>query len=221
MNSQNLTCHTWIKEYLPSDRNITLEFANQILVTRLIGGIIFVGILIVIGLVGNAHVIYVYSRKFKNSNYRIYVLWLAILDIFNCSVSAPMVVIYLCYPVTFQTEAFCKIYRFILYFASICSTCALVVIAIDRCRKVTAPLGIQITSVQARLLCSSCFVVSAVLSWPALILYRITEEPTGIPGLTVSMVFFHNYQHGLVYKSCWSRNQTAFLRKPHTQTFFL
>lgn len=58
----NLTCHTWVKDYLPRDRNITLELANQILVARLIGGVIFLAILIVIGLVGNAHVIYVYTR---------------------------------------------------------------------------------------------------------------------------------------------------------------
>ncbi|XP_062573945.1 adenosine receptor A1-like isoform X2 [Saccostrea cucullata] len=179
----NLTCHKWIKDFLPPDKEVTLEFANRILVNRLIGGIIFLGILIVIGLVGNVHVIYVYCRKFKNSNYRIYVLWLAILDIFNLSVSAPLVIIYLCYPVTFQSEEFCKIYRFILYFVSICSTCALVVIAVDRCRKVTAPLGTQITSRQARLMCASCLVVSLVFSWPSLILYGITKVPTGIPGL--------------------------------------
>lgn len=181
----NLTCHTWVKDYLPRDRNITLELANQILVTRLIGGVIFLAILIVIGLVGNAHVIYVYTRKFKNSNYRIYVLWLAILDIFNCSVSAPLVIIYLCNAVTFQSEVFCKTYRFILYFASICSTCALVVIAIDRCRKVTRPLGTQITTSQARLMCAACLGISLLLSWPALVLYGITDEPTGIPGLMV------------------------------------
>lgn len=179
----NLTCHTWVKDYLPRDRNITLELANQILVARLIGGVIFLAILIVIGLVGNAHVIYVYTRKFKNSNYRIYVLWLAILDIFNCSVSAPLVIIYLCNAVTFQSEVLCKTYRFILYFASICSTCALVVIAIDRCRKVTRPLGTQITTSQARLMCAACLGISSLLSWPALVLYGITDEPTGIPGL--------------------------------------
>lgn len=181
----NLTCHVWVKDFLPSDRNITLEFANQILVTRLIGGIIFLGFLIVIGLVGNAHVIYIYTRKFKNSNYRIYVLWLAILDIFNCCVTAPLVITYLCFPVTFQSDAFCKIYRFVLYFVSICSTCALVVIATDRCRKVTRPLGSQITTPQARLMCAACVGVSLLLSWPALVLYGITDEPTGIPGLMV------------------------------------
>lgn len=127
----NFICYIWVKDYFFRDRNIIFELVNQILVVCLIGGVIFLVILIVIGLVGNVYVIYVYICKFKNLNYWIYVLWLVILDIFNCFVSVFLVIIYLCNVVIFQFEVFCKIYRFILYFVLICFMCVFVVIVID------------------------------------------------------------------------------------------
>ncbi|KAK3087209.1 hypothetical protein FSP39_003130 [Pinctada imbricata] len=188
-NDSNLTveevCHVWVKEHLEfnQSKNVTLPEVNKILVLRMLGGIIFLSSLIVIGLFGNIHVLYVYSRKYKNSNYRIYVLWLAVLDILNCTVSAPLVIAYLFHPVTFPSDLFCKVFRFLLYFCSVCSTSALVVIAIDRCRKVLKPLKRQITTTQAKKLCVLCLIVAVLLSWPAVFLYGLTEAPTGIPGL--------------------------------------
>jgi type IV secretory pathway TrbL component len=75
---------------------------NEKLVLRFLGGMSLVCFLISIGLVGNAHVLYIYTRIFKpGSNYRIFVIFLAMLDVFNLAVSAPMVVYYLVHPVTF------------------------------------------------------------------------------------------------------------------------
>ena len=181
-------CHEWVHRYIDANAtsSVTLDDVNRVLTLRLLGGIIFLSSLIVIGLFGNVHVLYVYCRKYKKSNYRIYVLWLAILDILNCTITAPLVIFYLFTPVVYPNDIFCKIFRFMLYFFAMCSTSALVVIAVDRCRKVLKPLKRQITTTQAKKLCVLCLLVALVLSWPAIVLFGLTDAPTGIPGLLVS-----------------------------------
>ena len=175
-------CHKWMMD-LYTKKNVTLEEVNDRLIVRFLGGIFFLSILMVVGLIGNAHVLFIYHRKFRRTNYRIYVLWLAMLDMFNCGISAPFVIFYLLHPANFPSSEFCKIFRFILYFCGVASTASLVPIAIDRGRKILAPLKSQITSTQAKVMCLLSLIVALTLSWPAPILFGINSEPTGIPGL--------------------------------------
>lgn len=181
---ENKTCHAWLKDALGgSFVNVTLEEVNDQLVRRNLGGISLLCILSVIGLIGNSHVLWVYTRQFSKSNYRVYVIWLAMLDIFNCVVVAPMVVSYLFFPVTFPSEIYCKIFRFFNYFAAIASTSSLISIAIDRHKAICSPLKDQLTNTQAKLLCFMNVVVALLLSWPAPFLYGMRDIETGVPGL--------------------------------------
>ncbi|OWF38818.1 Growth hormone secretagogue receptor type 1 [Mizuhopecten yessoensis] len=176
-------CYQWMQDTLDKP-DVTLVDINNKLILRFIGGITFLAIICIVGLIGNNLVIFIYFRRFRKSNYRIYVLWLAILDIVNCTVSAPLVIIYMLFPVTFPSDIFCKVFRFILYFLSMMSTSALVVIAIDRCRKVLHPLRRQISTNQAKFLCFISVIISLALSWPAPILFGLSDVQTGVPGLT-------------------------------------
>ncbi|XP_069106309.1 growth hormone secretagogue receptor type 1-like [Argopecten irradians] len=186
MTSPNETlpvCHQWMRETLEKP-NVTLEDVNNKLILRFVGGITFLAIIGIVGFIGNNLVIFIYFQRFRKSNYRIYVLWLAVLDVVNCTVSAPLVIIYMLFPVTFPSDVFCKVFRFILYFLSLMSTSALVVIAIDRCRKVLHPFRRQITTNQAKILCFMSVIISFALSWPAPILFGLSDVQTGVSGLT-------------------------------------
>lgn len=179
----NETCHVWLKDALGSFDNVTIEEVNAQLVRRNYGGIGLLCTLSFIGLIGNTHVLWVYLRQFGKSNYRVYVIWLAMLDVFQCAVVAPMVVSYLFFPVTFPSEIYCKIFRFTNYFAAIASTSSLISIAVDRYKAICSPMKNQLTNTQAKLLCFMNIVVAFVLSWPAPFLYGMREIQTGIPGL--------------------------------------
>jgi hypothetical protein len=185
MDNTNETCHTWLKEELGgSFDNVTIEDVNAQLLRRNLGGIGLLCILSIIGLIGNAHVLWVYVRQFSKSNYRVYVIWLAMMDIFNCVVVAPMVVSYLFFPVTFPSEIYCKIFRFFNYFAAIASTSSLISIAVDRYKAICSPLKDQLTITQAKILCFMNVVVAFLLSWPAPFLYGLRDIETGVPGLS-------------------------------------
>lgn len=184
MDGRNITCHTWIYS-ISAQQILTLTDINERLVYRFLGGIVLVAVLICIGLVGNFHVLYFYKRILKSaSSYRIFVIFLAILDVFNLAISAPMVLYYLFHPVTFYSDIFCKIFRFIMYFANVASTCALIAIAVDRGQKTLTPLRNRIQPWQAKVMCIISLMLALLLSWPTPILYGVQNVPTGIPNLS-------------------------------------
>ncbi|OWF50048.1 C3a anaphylatoxin chemotactic receptor [Mizuhopecten yessoensis] len=200
-NATGKQCHTWLADELPSFVNITLDDLNSQFVRRNIGGIGLLSIFIVIGLIGNTHVLFIYLRQFRTSNYKIYVLYLAIMDVMNCCVVAPLVISYLFFPLTYPSLALCKVFRFCLYLFSIASTSSMVVIAIDRHKKICSPLGPQFTIRKAKLLCVGSFVFSIILSWPATILYGLSSIETGIPGVqTGYRCYTHDDYKGSMYQ---------------------
>lgn len=175
-------CFSWMKETLTKP-NVTLEEINQQHIGRFHGGLALLGFVIVAGMIGNMHVLMLYYKKFKVSNYRLFIIWLTCLDMINCCVSAPLIIFYLLHPIIYPYEGFCKMTRFTLYVCAIASTSAMVVIAIERYRKVMTPHSPQISLQTAKLMCLVSLVVAAGLSWPAPILFGLSHVPTGVEGL--------------------------------------
>ena len=97
------------------------------------GGFIFVSILMVIGIIGNVHVLYVYAFRIKNaSNHRTFILMLGLVDFITCIIGMPFILVDLRRPLTFTMVYACKVLRFVNYFNSFSSITLLLVIAVDR-----------------------------------------------------------------------------------------
>ncbi|KAK3598539.1 hypothetical protein CHS0354_005820 [Potamilus streckersoni] len=77
---------------------LTLEEINDAIAKTHIGGAVFVGILMLIGFVGNLHVLLIYSFRTKPSNHRIFILCLGVLDMVTCSIGMPFILVDLRYP---------------------------------------------------------------------------------------------------------------------------
>ena len=75
-----------------------------------IGGVVFVSIIMIIGIIGNLHVLYVYSFRIKPSNYRIFILTLAVLDLLTCVIGMPFIIMDLRNPLTFNMVTLVKYY---------------------------------------------------------------------------------------------------------------
>ena len=110
----------------------TIEELNIEEAKQYIGGVVFVSILMVMGIIGNVHVIFVYAFKMKPSNHRIFILVLAVLDLITCSIGMPFIIVDLRNPLTFTMVSACKVLRFINYFICTSSALVLLVIAIER-----------------------------------------------------------------------------------------
>ncbi|KAK3578428.1 hypothetical protein CHS0354_035632 [Potamilus streckersoni] len=163
---------------------LTLEEINDAIAKTHIGGAVFVGILMLIGFVGNLHVLLIYSFRTKPSNHRIFILCLGVLDMVTCSIGMPFILVDLRYPLMFYATAVCKILRFVNYFMCASSALILLVIAADRYRMICIPLGKQMSQTVAKVSCGIAISIGFAISWPAPILYGYSAEHTGVGNIT-------------------------------------
>jgi len=96
------------------------------------GGVAFISIIMVIGIIGNLHVLVVYTLRIKASNHRVFILVLAMIDFTTCVIGMPFILVDLSHPLTFTLTAACKILRFLNYFVAASSAMLMVVIAAER-----------------------------------------------------------------------------------------
>lgn len=169
---KSLDCYREIfKDRYP--QNLSVEIINAELVHRNMLGVIFLVILLVIGVFGNVVVIILYSAKFKQgTNYRFYVLFLAVLDTGNCVLGIPWVIVYLLHPVTFPSDILCRGGLFVTFTFGMTGSYSLSLIAFDRYRKTCCPLKKQLNHKNAKY--SAFAIVATVLlaSWSVPFLYE-------------------------------------------------
>ena len=149
---------------------LSQEFADSVLPVTII-----IGILAVLGLVGNTSVIYVYKWKYSKCNFRTFVLCLAMVDFTSCLFVFPTEMaghrIWFSYPKS--AAWFCKLKTSIYATAVFVSSYILLLISIDRFRKVCRPLGWQISQKVAFRLCLFIFGLCMILIIPCPILFGI------------------------------------------------
>lgn len=110
----------------------TLQGLNDKLSRLLLGALIFVAVMMVIGFLGNLHVVIFYALRMKSTNHRNFILFLSSLDLTSCIVGMPLTIYTLKEPLLYATNATCKLHAFINYFVCIASAFTLFVIAFER-----------------------------------------------------------------------------------------
>lgn len=202
-NSSLVECYDWLKDFLKGD-NISLVDINDAIVTRNKFGIWFISILLVIGFIGNAHVILVHWCHYKTSNYSTNVLFLACLDIVNCCINMPLVIFNLYHPLTFPSESFCKIFRFVLFYVNVSSEIILVAIATDRHRKICQPLKPQFSQNKTKTFCSLSLLIGMLFTWPTTIIYGDCSIVTGVGNITGIRCFTANNIWGTNFQTIFN-----------------
>lgn len=159
--------------HLESLANSLLSRMNEEEKIRQIPLALFLIVLSVTGFLGNVLVCFIYGRVYKISNSRTFIICLAVVDLFTCAIGIPMELVTSMDQYQFHSPWVCKISRFTNIFTTITSAVVLVLIAMDRYRKICRSLEWQITDKHSKILCVSSVVAGLVLSWPALPLYGI------------------------------------------------
>ncbi|KAJ8322260.1 hypothetical protein KUTeg_000731 [Tegillarca granosa] len=166
--------------------NISLDQINQEVVETIVPVIVYVVILMVIGIVGNPLVIVFYGIKLKATASYMFIVSLAVFDLIVSCISMPLEIVDLVQFYTFESEAACKILRFVNYFATITSGVFLIAIAVDRYRKICRPFKPQITNEYAKIVIIISMIIGFFLSWPSFVFYTVQEinitETTGVIG---------------------------------------
>ena len=148
------------------------------------GGIIFIGVLTAVGIVGNLHVLIVYPSKMKPSNHKTFIFCLGIVDMIACAIGMPLTIVNLIKPLTFRNNFICKAGQHLNYFMSGSSGMILLVITIDRYRKICRPMEWQLSNRMAKIVCIITICVSYGLTLPIFFLFGLNSFQTKYANIT-------------------------------------
>lgn len=149
------------------------------------------GMFTIVGVVGNIFVllVFVLGRVYKNNNFRVFVICLGIIDLMTSAFLIPAEMAKHRNYFSFENLAMCKIKCLFNVWAGCAAALSLLIISIDRYRKVCQPFKRQITPRLALQLCVFLsFFLSVVLSVPGAVMCGIKEtNMTNIYGNTTTV----------------------------------
>lgn len=198
MTTESVDSNTlwWIHNETKVDHDTLLWILNEQKAVNNISIMVFLGILSVLGFIGNLHVLVVYTKVLKpNTNYRIFVLFLACSDITACLTLIPFDILVFRFPYTFDYIYPCKIFNFFKSAVILSSGLMLVVIATERFQKICKPFSWQMTKKTAVLACFQAIVVAAFLAWPNAVFKNSSSVDLG-NGTFGTECGFDNYYKG-------------------------
>lgn len=164
--------------------------------------VIFISLMIVVGALGNALVLYVTHFRWKQSIFSFSIKTLAWLDVSNLLVALPMLLVITVQEDTPHYSPLCRCLSFVALFTAVASACVLVVIAANRFRKICQPQRSQVTVSLAFKLTIGSFVFGASISIPSgWIFDRNTVTYSG--GVNISYCFI-NHQAPLSLLVSWA-----------------
>ena len=131
---------------------------------------VILGILAAIGIFVNIFILYVYAFKYPTCNFKYFVLVLGIIDFLSCCLTIPGE-IYTHYTwFTMPSIGLCKAKSFFNTATVTCSSVVLLLISIDRFRKICCPHGWQIRPHHALRLSLGLIIVASLWVSPAIVL---------------------------------------------------
>ena len=164
----------------------TLEDLNDRYAKALLPLTVTFGVFAVFGFFGNLVIILVFalSREYKRNNFKVFVLTLAVIDLVICVTLIPAEMVKQRKYFEFGDVAICKSKCFFNVFGASSSCLALLVISVDRYRKVVQPFKKQMSpGIAVRILAVVAFLFPVLLAIPGTIMCGIkTTNMTNIHG---------------------------------------
>lgn len=132
------------------------------------------------GTIGNALVIYVYSRKREKTTTTIFILTLAGTDFFTCLIIIPYTIAVEYVAKKIKYDSACKIYQFLITSNVPFSAFIMVVIAFDRYLKICRPWNHILNAVMAKRTIICLLIFAAVLGIITALVHGVPNEPTSV-----------------------------------------
>lgn len=138
-----------------------IEFSQRVLPVSII-----FGLTACLGLVANVLVIYIYGVKYKRCNFKYFLFVMGVIGAVQCIIMLPTQVAEMHYWFAFPTSWLCRVSAYVFGYTVIDSYFVLLLIALDRFRKVCRPYNWQIQPNTARNLCVTVSVASLIFAAP-------------------------------------------------------
>lgn len=122
---------------------------------------VFVGLLALVGIVGNFHILIVISRNIQHhSTYHVLISALAVSDLFVCVTYLPVEISMVMKPFSFNYDVTCRLAMLNSYIWGIWTVFLILLIALERYRRICHPVSGQISCSTARKLCAVLFIIA-------------------------------------------------------------
>ena len=167
--------------------NVTLEELTNDFRNNVLALMIYTCTLAIAGIIGNLFLLYVHLFKYKECNFRSFVLALCAVDIFDCVAIIPMEIYSQMYFYGYTSELICKTEAYFNVASSCAMTYILFFIAVDRHRKICAPCAWQLSRRFVKRICAVIFFVAAVYGFPIAILWGVNDATVVYKNGTVTI----------------------------------
>ena len=127
---------------------------------------IFVGAEIILGVIGNVVVLYVFIARYSKCTYRCFIIYLGLIDILSCFTSMAGEIVSHMFWFTYDFQVICQIKSFFNVFTVSADVLCLLTIAIDRYKQIRVPDAIQMSPLLAVYLCIGITVAAAAMAIP-------------------------------------------------------
>ncbi|GFS20432.1 cephalotocin receptor 1 [Elysia marginata] len=191
--------------------SLLLQSLNQENAQLLAPVIAYTLFLMFLGTVGNPVAIYIYGWKWHNTTSRVFLFFLAWMDLINCLVTIPTEIYVMLNLYYFPNGDLCRMSRFVTYCINNTTSAVFLAVAVDRYIRICHPHHRAISIRGAKVACFISLCVGAGVSWPALVLYGRKNIP-----LVVLRPVDGNYVFGAI---CAVKNE--FDDTPYPLAFFI
>ena len=172
---------------------------NNAETVRTIPVIIFLLVIGVLGLCGNGFSLYVFKIHFKPSSSRLFFMYLSGVEIFACTVLIPIDISSLFQQLMLVSGYLCVGYIFLLVFQVQVAADILIVIALDRWRKICHPFQWQLSYTMSKRLCIVTVLFGVIEALPSLWLYGAHTVHIDVYNITGEECSINNSVRETVY----------------------
>ena len=147
------------------------EELNDDMKSSLLPVTIFVGAEALFGFCGNVLVLFVFSFHYHKCNFKYFVLCLALVDLVSTLTTIPGEILTHRFWYVYPFPIVCRIKSFFNMFTVMASAFTLLVIAVDRYRKICQPFGWQVKPKMALILCAVQLAIAFIIAFPVAFLW--------------------------------------------------
>lgn len=162
-----------------NDSHKTLDDFNDEESLRRLVPLVYLGVTMITGVIGNSIVLIVYPLRFPRNTHRTFTIGLSVADLLVCLIAIPFEIVEMRFQYTFYNKIACKIVRSISYWFTLVSMFVLLGMSYEKYRRICWPMKKQMTVKDCRVYIISVFTIALLFAWPNLLLTGIRKVKLG------------------------------------------
>ncbi|CAC5382780.1 GHSR [Mytilus coruscus] len=186
------------------DGQLTIDDFNHRVSDKLIAPLVFIILMLIIGIPGNAVVLIIYWRKYTKSVYRTIVWNLAVVDFSFCMIGIPFNINRVTQYYSFPAEWICVMFIVVTMTFLAYSSNLILLLSICRFRKICMPLKSQFTNKNIKYWVLVCFVIGFGCAAPQIFIPKFEAINLGhnLTGHTCAISLRNPSIYSVAYTYC-------------------